>query len=78
MPYCVLVSHFETGAGYSHTEQMDSGLTEEVFTAKDWNAGLDNPFCSTPGSWVEIEVTIYAKDADPMFDDPFYVNTYVI
>lgn len=78
MPYCVSVSHYETGVGHSYTEIMDSGLTEEPFTAEDWNAGLDDPFCSTPDSWVEIEVAIYATNADPMFDDPIYVNIYVI
>lgn len=78
MKYIVEVSYYHSQNGYSHTEIMDSGTTRREFTVKEWNNGLDEPFEETRGSWVVIDVQIFADDADPMFDTPFCVDSLVI
>lgn len=78
MTYSVAVSHYQTGTGHSYTEQMDSGVTHGLFTAEEWNDGLDEPFQDAPDSWVEINVAIYADGDDPMFDEPIYTSSLTI
>lgn len=78
MTYSVAVSHYQVGTGYSYTEQMDSGVTSGVFTAEEWNDGLDDPFRETPESWVVIDVAIYADGDDPMFDEPISTSSLTI
>ena len=70
MKYIVSVSKFVSGSGYQYTEDVDSGTTDETFTAQDWNSSLDEPYEDTDTTWWEIKVRFYADDADTMLDDP--------
>lgn len=76
MKYTVDVSYYIVGQGYSHTETMDSGITSEYFSATEWahEVGI-KPHSN---EWLEISVTYYADDADPLFDNPIRVEECTI
>lgn len=74
MKYIVSISRFENGHGYAYESKYDTGESENLFTAAEWNNCLDEPF--TPdedGGW-KIRITFYADGADPLFDEPVNVS----
>ena len=77
MKYIVEVAHYIAGQGYSYTECAESGRTDKLFPASDWNYA-DEPFVVNDAGWVEIKVEFYADDADPAIDDPIHVDTHTI
>lgn len=68
MFYTVNAAHFSQNSGYSYTETVDRGETDEFFTAEEWNSC--GWFTEAENSWVIITVSFYDDGADPMFDDP--------
>lgn len=75
MKYYVTLHHYESGSGYSHSEQFDKGTCDEFFTAADY-VKASGTETETETGWTEVEVTFYADDGDPMFDDPIRKSAY--
>lgn len=74
MKYTVDIDYYYTVSGYSHTETIESGDCDKVFTAEEYIRGCaENGVAITPDDDVlclVVKVSIWKDGADPMFDDP--------
>lgn len=76
MKYIVDVAHYTENQGYTYTETMENGSTEQPFTAEDWAASID--LSIEENECCEVKVSFYADDADPAFDDPISTDTCTV
>lgn len=71
MKYLIDIEYYADGAGYSHTETIETGNTDREITATEWAEGVEDlsSLCGN-GEYIVIKAKLYEEDADPMFADP--------
>lgn len=78
--YIVDINYYRNGSGYSHTETFDIGYSDGIITAESWYnvfmSQCDDPLYDAENGWIIINVRVYRKGADPMFDDPIAESEY--
>ena len=75
MKYTVTISEYKSGQGHIRTSPEESGACSEVFTAEDWYKSHE--FYEIPDDeWLEIEVSFYNDEDDPLFDDPISASEF--
>lgn len=78
MKYVVDIAVYNTSGGYEYTETFDQGITENSFTAEEWNNALEYPVEPEKDEWLIIEVRFYNESDDPMFDNPVLISSYTV
>ena len=76
MQYKVYARHYCEGRGNYYTEQLETGHSDEFFTAEDWNVqdGIWFHPNEVPGFWVKLYVKFWEDDADIKKDKPIKVD----
>ena len=70
MKYIITLHHYISGSGYQYSEQIETGTTDKLFSAEEYASEIEDD----EGAWTDVEISFYADDADPMFDDPIRIS----